>query len=246
VPVHDERFETTVPGLFVAGDLAGVEEATTAMEQGRIAGYAAAHALNYLSDQEFEAQQAEGHRRLASLKQPPRVEGSQVAETGVLSLEDIVQLPGIPPLDRMAQGAVAVMECAQEIPCNPCVTNCPQGAVRMGDTLTGLPELDPDECSGCGLCVADCPGQAVFLVDLAFAPDRVSVAFPYEFLPLPKRGDLVRGTDREGRPVTDARVEKVVMPQKYEHTAVVTISVAREFASIVRGIDWRELRNRER
>jgi thioredoxin reductase/Fe-S-cluster-containing hydrogenase component 2 len=246
VPVHDERFETTVPGLFVAGDLAGVEEATTAMEQGRIAGYAAAHALGYLSDQEFEARQAEGRRRLESLKQPPRVEGSQVAETGVLSLEDIVQLPGVPPLDRMVQGAVAVMECAQEIPCNPCVTNCPQGAVRMGDTLTRLPELDPDECSGCGLCVADCPGQAVFLVDLAFAPDQVTVTFPYEFLPLPKRGDLVQGTDREGRPVTDARVEKVVMPKKYEHTAVVTISIPREFASIVRGIDWRALRQRER
>lgn len=246
IPVHDERFETTVPGIFVAGDLAGVEEATTAMEQGRVAGYAAAHALNYLADAEFESRRTAGLQRLAALKKPPRVDSSRVAQTGVLDLDVIGQLPGVPSADRMGKGPVAVMECAQEIPCNPCVTNCPEGAVRMGEALTGLPILDADECGGCGLCVADCPGQAVFLVDLAFAEDLAAVTFPYEFLPLPKRGEIVQATDREGRAVTTARVEKVVMPRRYERTAVVTISVAREAAQIVRGIDWRELGNRRK
>jgi sarcosine oxidase subunit alpha len=31
--------ETTVPGVYVAGDVAGVEEATTAMIEGWVAGY---------------------------------------------------------------------------------------------------------------------------------------------------------------------------------------------------------------
>jgi len=39
---HDDRMETTVRGLFVAGDSSGIEEATTAMLEGKIAGVAAA------------------------------------------------------------------------------------------------------------------------------------------------------------------------------------------------------------
>lgn len=42
VAVRDERMETTVQGIFVAGDSAGIEEATTAMLEGKISGIAAA------------------------------------------------------------------------------------------------------------------------------------------------------------------------------------------------------------
>jgi len=42
VAVRDEWMETTVRGIFVAGDSAGIEEATTAMLEGEIAGIAAA------------------------------------------------------------------------------------------------------------------------------------------------------------------------------------------------------------
>ncbi len=39
---HDDRLETTVRGIFVAGDSSGIEEATTAMLEGKLAGLAAA------------------------------------------------------------------------------------------------------------------------------------------------------------------------------------------------------------
>ncbi len=39
---HDDRMETTVRGIFVAGDSSGIEEATTAMLEGKLAGLAAA------------------------------------------------------------------------------------------------------------------------------------------------------------------------------------------------------------
>lgn len=42
VAVRDEWMETTVRGIFIAGDSAGIEEATTAMLEGKIAGIAAA------------------------------------------------------------------------------------------------------------------------------------------------------------------------------------------------------------
>jgi sarcosine oxidase subunit alpha len=47
VPVKDENMETSVPGYFVAGDVSGVEEASSAMIEGKIAGTAAAGALGY-------------------------------------------------------------------------------------------------------------------------------------------------------------------------------------------------------
>jgi len=51
IPLHDDNMETTVPGIYVAGDIAGVEEASTAMEEGRLAGLAAAEALGYISEE---------------------------------------------------------------------------------------------------------------------------------------------------------------------------------------------------
>ncbi|WP_297478861.1 FAD-dependent oxidoreductase [Thermococcus sp.] len=50
VAVRDEWMETTVRGIFVAGDSAGIEEATTAMLEGKIAGIAAALRLGIANE----------------------------------------------------------------------------------------------------------------------------------------------------------------------------------------------------
>jgi sarcosine oxidase subunit alpha len=42
VAVHDRDLATTVPGVYIAGDGSGIEEASTAMLEGRLAGLAAA------------------------------------------------------------------------------------------------------------------------------------------------------------------------------------------------------------
>jgi sarcosine oxidase subunit alpha len=42
---HDENLETTVPGVYVAGDVSGIEEASAAMLEGRLAGLSAAERL---------------------------------------------------------------------------------------------------------------------------------------------------------------------------------------------------------
>lgn len=47
VPLRTKFGETTVEGLYVAGDVAGIEEATTAIMEGRIAGLDAAIKLGY-------------------------------------------------------------------------------------------------------------------------------------------------------------------------------------------------------
>jgi sarcosine oxidase subunit alpha len=42
IPVHNEHLETTVEGIYVAGDAGGIAEASTAMLEGRIAAAAIA------------------------------------------------------------------------------------------------------------------------------------------------------------------------------------------------------------
>jgi sarcosine oxidase subunit alpha len=42
---HDQNLETTVPGIYVAGDVSGIEEASAAMLEGRLAGLSAADSL---------------------------------------------------------------------------------------------------------------------------------------------------------------------------------------------------------
>jgi sarcosine oxidase subunit alpha len=47
VALHDDSMQTTVRGVYVAGDASGIEEASTAMIEGKIAGLSAAASLGY-------------------------------------------------------------------------------------------------------------------------------------------------------------------------------------------------------
>lgn len=47
VPLRNKYLETTRSGLYVAGDVSGVEEASSAMVEGRLAGVCAAYSLGY-------------------------------------------------------------------------------------------------------------------------------------------------------------------------------------------------------
>ncbi len=80
VPLHDENMETTISGIYVAGDITGVEEASTAMEEGRLAGVAAAESLGHLETERAEKSKAEICERLKSLRCGPFGEGRQGAK----------------------------------------------------------------------------------------------------------------------------------------------------------------------
>lgn len=47
MPLHSEQMQTSNPNVYVCGDLAGVEEASTALDEGRLAGICAAMAIGY-------------------------------------------------------------------------------------------------------------------------------------------------------------------------------------------------------
>lgn len=67
---HNENMETTVSGVYVAGDASGVEEASTAMLEGRIAG---AHAAATLTGKFTEAENIinQAKLELAAIRQGP-------------------------------------------------------------------------------------------------------------------------------------------------------------------------------
>ena len=71
MPLHDDNMETSIRGVYVAGDTAGVEEANTAMDEGRLAGIAMAESLGYLDGAQAEYAKREIRDRLHSLRLGP-------------------------------------------------------------------------------------------------------------------------------------------------------------------------------
>ena len=80
------------------------------------------------------------------------------------------------------------------------------------------------------MCVASCPGQAIFLVNEEAAEDYATVTLPYEFLPLPVAGTRGGGLSRSGEEICDAVVESVRSAGAFDHTNLLTIRVPRDCA----------------
>lgn len=149
----------------------------------------------------------------------------QYEKTGVLSVKD---LP-LPTEQQLLKG-VAILECIQEIPCNPCVDSCPVNSISMKD-INAPPINNYDTCIACGKCVGICPGLAIFVVKTQ--QHTALITLPYEFLPVPKKGDFVEALDREGTVRDTGIVQRVIRQGK---TYVITIEVKKELAMDVRNI----------
>lgn len=156
--------------------------------------------------------------------------------TGIPLKEELKASPGYPSCEALAKGPIVVIECVQDIPCNPCEPACPNGAIFIGNLITNLPIFFADKCDGCGRCIPLCPGQAIFRVDMTYSKEKATVSFPYEFLPLPKKGDTVKGVNRAGEVVCEVEVLRVQRPKGFDHTAVITIAVPKDLAMEVRSM----------
>lgn len=157
-------------------------------------------------------------------------------ETGYLTKEELMNLNLYPSEKRFKKGPVAIIECIEEIPCNPCEVTCKFKAIKIGKLITNLPILDENLCRGCGLCVAKCPGLAIFIIDKTYSEKEGLVSFPHEYLPLPVTGSIVEAVNREGKVVCFGEVLKVSNKKSFDRTPVITIAILKEKLDEVRGI----------
>lgn len=151
---------------------------------------------------------------------------------GYITSNELIEMAPTPPALRIRKGPVAILECPQLIPCNPCESACPVGAIWVGTPVTNIPALDSEACTGCGLCVSACPGLAIFIVDGA----KGVVGIPFEFLPLPQVGEEVLCLDRLGKAKCRGKVVKVKANKRQDRTSVVYIKVPEELVMEVRNI----------
>lgn len=159
-----------------------------------------------------------------------------LAVDGIPSTEDLQAV--LPAEGRLRQGPVAVIECFQQIPCNPCAEACPRGAIAMPGSISERPLFDETKCNGCGLCVTRCPGLAIFVVDYSFSANEALLKIPYEFAPLPASGEVVAAIDRAGKVVGAATVQRV--QQQANRTTVLWLAVEKAIAMDVRNIRQRK------
>ncbi len=81
VPRHDENLETSVPGVYVAGDVTGIEEACTAMEEGRLVGIACVEKSDLISKRKARKLKDKVWSRLDQLRAGPFGEDRQQAKS---------------------------------------------------------------------------------------------------------------------------------------------------------------------
>lgn len=254
VPVVGRYGETSVPGIYAAGDVSGIEEASSAMIEGRIAGIAASAYLGFISQEQCDEEVEIQKKALDGLRQgmfAPENRGKKITETeegiavsenllkhGYVADDEIERFPGV----THSAGIHPVIECTQNIPCNPCQDACPKKCIKIGRKITSLPVIDPDEkCIGCGMCVASCSGQAIFLVNEDTGDGFAEITLPYEFLPLPQKGDKGVALGRSGEKICPAEVTGVKSMKAFDKTNLLTIKVAGEFAAQARFFKKEEL-----
>ena len=199
--------------VYAAGDALEIAEASAAMFSGKIAGREIAKSLGKRTDVP-----PEWRERWELLKRKP-------GETHAL---DVVP---------RRSGIFPVVRCVQEIPCDPCIHVCPKHMIEMvGDAVFGIPRVTGDQCTGCTLCVAACPGLAITLVDLrADGPDGL-VTVPFELSEVQATaGGHVDAVDIDGNFVVRAEVQKVAKRKAYDRTLLVTLKVPKEKALEVAG-----------
>jgi len=205
--------------VYAAGDAEEIAEASAAIFTGRIRGLEIAKALG----RDVGPVPPEWHRIAEILKSRP----------GAVVTEDIPETE---------EGVFPVIHCVQEIPCNPCTSVCPQGAIVMeGEDIRSLPEYVGSGCTGCAKCVAICPGLAITLVDYRQDAGYPTVTIPFEFSPDSiHAGDVVIVLDTEGNVLGNVEVIKVQAPRFANRTLLVRVRAPREIASQIAGIRIQE------
>ena len=211
----DEFYNTALQyGVKVVktGDADEIAEASSAMFGGKIAGMQLAKMLG--KDIEINKEYFEKSEILKS-------------KPGKIYSEPVIELN---------EKYTPILHCYQEIPCNPCTSVCPSGAIKLNEALGNIMDLPyyDGECSRCGQCIAVCPGLAISLAKKLYG-DFAEVVLPHEFLPKFSSNDFIPLTDTDGKYLEKGEVMKINYSKKYK-TYLVTLKVSVQNATKIAGI----------
>lgn len=206
--IEAEKFNMKV---FSAGDANEIAEASSAMLGGKVVGLEIAKSLG------FDVEISDSLNETANiLKSHPG---------------DEIETPNIPQINKI----YPVIHCLQEIPCNPCVSVCSKGSIKLAkkkNSILDIPTFE-GECFNCGKCVAVCPGLAITIIDTKKDGKFSEVTIPFEFIPKFKEGDFIPLVDINGVYVDDCEVIKIKKIKAFDRRLLILLKVKKEFANKV-------------
>ncbi len=138
-------------------------------------------------------------------------------------------------------GVFPVFHCHQEIPCNPCTSVCSKDLIKILDgSITSIPSFvgceDEEDCTGCGKCVAICPGLAITLVDFRKDPENPRVTIPLEMgSSAADIGDKLTVISDTGEELGEFEVQSVRELPKFSNTKLVRIKIPKKIATLAAG-----------
>jgi len=163
-----------------------------------------------------------------------------IDESWFKKAEDLKSRPGevhSEPVLNLNDNYTPILHCYQEIPCNPCISVCPSGAIELKDALGSimdLPYYTGEDCTRCGQCIAVCPGLAISVAKKLYG-EWAEVVLPHEFIPAFHENEYVTLTDTDGNYLEKGEVMKIQFNKKYK-TYLITFKVTLQNAVKIAGI----------
>jgi ferredoxin len=154
-------------------------------------------------------------------------------QTGIPTLN---QIKSKRPSENQLIKAKAITECFEAIPCNPCETSCPFGAITIGEDINTPPKVDFDKCTGCGICVYSCPGLAIHTLEVL--EDYLVFQIPFELLPKPEKGDIMAAVNRSGEVIGKCEILKVSDSPKQDKTTLLKVKVDKKLIDDFITVRW--------
>ncbi|MBF0363688.1 MAG: FAD-dependent oxidoreductase [Oligoflexia bacterium] len=254
VPSFDKYRQTSNVDIFVAGDCATIGEASIARLEGRIAGLKAALDLSY-PHPEFNQKMEEAFHLLDNIEMGTFGKRLGIGKAKITKMPISLDLnthshshshsqfdfcpkefnQKVVASDFVGDEKKVLINCTQDIPCNPCESSCHFGAITIGKKINQQPDVNYQICKGCGLCVPACPGRAIRILQYNYQDknnqDNLSaLTIPFEFWPYPKVGDEILLHNISGEVVTKGKVLKVNIPKKKTECGTLTVSLDKQYA----------------
>jgi Pyruvate/2-oxoacid:ferredoxin oxidoreductase delta subunit len=160
----DSQMMTSIPGIFAGGDMVPAERSvTTAVGHGK---KAARCVDSYLQGTTYAPPAHRDVVAFSKLNSWYYTHAPQVIQPVIDSgrrestFAEVVQ--GIDEANALAE-ARRCLSCGNCFECDKCFTICPESAIDKLGVGLGF-SIQYENCTGCGLCVAECPCYAIEMI----------------------------------------------------------------------------------